>query len=131
MKEKYRPGIFIVTYRKNKGVIEYIILKRKMHWSGWEFPKGGLEGIKKRLTAFEMVDKGIPRQHYEICNAEGDVIGEVTSGTMSPMLKKGIGMGYVKIGLNKVDMEVYIKVRTKLLKAKTTSEMNKQTDFLI
>ena len=75
------------------------------------------EGIKRRLTAFEMVDKGIPRQHYEICNAEGEVIGEVTSGTMSPMLKKGIGMGYVKIGLNKVGMEIFIKVRTKLLKA--------------
>jgi aminomethyltransferase len=76
------------------------------------------EGLKKRLTAFEMVDKGIPRQHYEICDAEGKVIGEVTSGTMSPMLKKGIGMGYIKTGLNKVDMEVYIKVREKLLKAK-------------
>ncbi len=76
------------------------------------------EGLKKRLTAFEMVDKGIPRQHYEICNADGDIIGEVTSGTMSPMLKKGIGMGYVKVGLNKIDMEIFIKVRDKLLKAK-------------
>ncbi len=76
------------------------------------------EGIKRRLTAFEMIDKGIPRQHYEICNAEGEPIGEVTSGTMSPMLKKGIGMGYVKMGLNKVDMELFIKVRNKLLKAK-------------
>jgi len=45
--------------------------------------------------AFEM-EKGIPRQHYEVCNAEGEVIGEVTSGTMSPMLKKGIGMAYIE-----------------------------------
>jgi len=75
------------------------------------------EGITKKLTAFKMIDKGIPRQHYEICDAEGNVIGEVTSGTMSPMLKVGIGMGYINKGFNKIDTEVYIKVRDKLLKA--------------
>ncbi len=75
------------------------------------------EGIQRKLTAFKMVDKGIPRQHYEICDAEGNTIGEVTSGTMSPMLKIGIGMGYIKTGFNKFDSEVYIKVRNKLLKA--------------
>ncbi len=75
------------------------------------------EGIQRKLTAFKMVDKGIPRQHYEICDAEGNTIGEVTSGTMSPMLKIGIGMGYIKTGFNKLDSEVYIKVRNKLLKA--------------
>ena len=76
------------------------------------------EGVERRLRAFEMIDKGIPRQHYEICNKEGNIIGEVTSGTMSPMLKKGIGMGYVKIGFTKLDTEIYIKIRNKLLKAK-------------
>lgn len=75
------------------------------------------EGITKKLTAFKLIDKGIPRQHYEICDAEGNVIGEVTSGTMSPMLKVGIGMGYIKKGFYKIDTEVYIKVRKKLLKA--------------
>lgn len=75
------------------------------------------EGITKKLTAFKMIDKGIPRQHYEICDAEGNMIGEVTSGTMSPMLKVGIGMGYINKGFYKIDTEVYIKVRKKLLKA--------------
>lgn len=75
------------------------------------------EGISRKLTAFKMVDKGIPRQHYEICDAEGNQIGEVSSGTMSPMLKIGIGMGYIKKGFYKVDTEIFIKVRKKLLKA--------------
>ncbi len=69
------------------------------------------------LKAFEMIDKGIPRQHYEICDADGNVIGEVTSGTQSPMLNKGIGMGYVNAGFHKLGTEIYIKVRNKLLKA--------------
>ena len=75
------------------------------------------EGIQRKLTAFKMVDKGIPRQHYEICDAEGNQIGEVTSGTMSPMLKIGIGMGYIQKGMNKIDTEVYIKIRNKMMKA--------------
>jgi len=76
------------------------------------------EGPKRRLRGFEMIDKGIPRQHYEICTAEGDVIGEVTSGTMAPSLQKAVGMGYIKTGYNAFDSEIYIKIRNKLLKAK-------------
>ena len=76
------------------------------------------EGVSKRLKAFEMIDKGIPRQHYEICDAEGNIIGEVTSGTMGPSLKKAIGMGYIKAGFTKLDTEIYIKIRDKLRKAK-------------
>jgi aminomethyltransferase len=76
------------------------------------------EGPSRRLRGFEMIDKGIPRQHYEICSAEGDIIGEVTSGTMSPSLQKAVGMGYIKTGHNAFDSEVFIKVRKKLLKAR-------------
>ena len=76
------------------------------------------EGPARRLRGFEMIDRGIPRQHYEICTAEGDVIGEVTSGTMAPFLHKAIGMGYIKTGHNAFDSEVYIKIRNKLLKAR-------------
>lgn len=76
------------------------------------------EGVTRKLVGFEMVDRGIPRQHYEICDANGSVIGEVTSGTMSPMLKVGIGMGYVKPEFSKVGTEVFLSVRGKLLKAK-------------
>jgi len=75
-------------------------------------------GLQKKLVAFEMIDKGIPRQHYKIVNENGEEIGEVTSGTMSPMLKKGIGMGYVKFDYRKLDTEIYIQVRKKQLKAK-------------
>ncbi len=76
------------------------------------------EGLKRQLRGFEMVDKGIPRHDYEICDTQGNIIGKVTSGTMSPSLKKGIGMGYVATGFHKLDTEIYIKVRNKLLKAK-------------
>jgi aminomethyltransferase len=76
------------------------------------------EGPSRRLRGFEMIDKGIPRQHYEICTADGEIIGEVTSGTMAPLLQKAIGMGYVKTGYNKFDSDIYIKVRNKLLKAR-------------
>jgi len=82
------------------------------------FEKQKEEGVSKRLRGFEMIDKGIPRQHYEILNAEGEVIGEVTSGTMGPAVKKAIGMGYVKAENAKFDSEIFIKVRNKQLKAK-------------
>lgn len=76
------------------------------------------EGVTKKLVAFEMIDRGIPRQHYTIVDAEGNEIGEVTSGTMSPSLKKAIGLGYVTKEFSKRDSEIYIQVRKKTLKAK-------------
>jgi aminomethyltransferase len=72
---------------------------------------------QKKLVAFEMIDKGIPRQGYTISDENGETIGRVTSGTMSPSLKKGIGLGYVDVPNNKVDTEIYIQVRKKSLKA--------------
>lgn len=76
------------------------------------------DGVKRKLVGFEMVDKGIPRQHYKVCDAEGAEIGEVTSGTMSPSLKVGIGMAYVKVEHSKVGSEIFIDVRGRKLKAK-------------
>lgn len=76
------------------------------------------EGVQKKLVGFEMIDKGIPRQHYPILNADGKEIGEVTSGTQSPSLKIAIGMGYVATEYAKNDMEIFISVRDKSLKAK-------------
>ena len=75
------------------------------------------EGVTRKLVGFEMVDRGIPRHGYEIADAEGNVIGVVTSGTMSPVLKKGIGMGYVKPEFAKAGTDIFIKVRNKNLKA--------------
>jgi aminomethyltransferase len=75
------------------------------------------EGVKRKLINFDMIDRGVPRQHYEICNQAGEKIGEVTSGTMSPSRKIGIGMGYVNIEYSKTGTEIYIKIRERLLKA--------------
>jgi aminomethyltransferase len=75
------------------------------------------KGVPRRLKGFVMEDRAIPRQHYEVCDADGNVIGEVTSGTMSPMLKKGIGMAYVDKPYWKDGSEIYIKVRNKFAKA--------------
>jgi len=75
-------------------------------------------GVSKRLVGFEMLERGIPRQHYPILDYDGSTIGEVTSGTMSPMLKKGIGMGYVEPAHAKKDSEIRIGVRNKQLAAR-------------
>jgi len=75
-------------------------------------------GTKIKLVGFETIDKGIPRHEYEICDSKGNNIGHVTSGTMSPMRKSGIGMGYVNSEFAKLDTEIYIKIREKLIKSK-------------
>jgi aminomethyltransferase len=74
-------------------------------------------GVAKKLVAFEMIDRGIPRSHYVLTDASGVKIGEVTSGTQSPTLSKGIGMGYVEAAHAKIGTEIYVDVRGKLLKA--------------
>lgn len=75
------------------------------------------EGTSRKLRGFEMIDKGIPRQHYEVFDSAGNKIGEVTSGTMSPILKKGIGMAYLNRGFWKPGTEIFIRIRNKDLKA--------------
>ena len=75
------------------------------------------EGLKRKLIAFEMVDRGIPRHGYELVNVDGEKIGEVTSGTMSPMRKIGIGMGYVQTAYAALGSEIFIDVRGRKLKA--------------
>jgi len=71
----------------------------------------------RSLRGFIMKERGIPRQHYPIVNQAGEVIGEVTSGTQSPILQAGIGMGYVNAENAKLGNEIYIQVRNKNLKA--------------
>lgn len=90
---------------------------------GKNFPSRALleqqkaEGVSRKLVAFKLIDKGIPRHDYNIVDAEGNVIGRVTSGTMSPTAKVGIGMGYVAKDFSKVDSEIFIDVRGRKLKA--------------
>jgi len=71
------------------------------------------EGVSRRLRGFEMKERGIPRQGYDIVDENGSVIGKVTSGTMSPSLKKGIGMGYVNSSHTKFGTEIFVQIRNK------------------
>lgn len=75
------------------------------------------EGVAKKLVGFELIDRGIPRQHYKLTDSQGNEIGEVTSGTQSPSLCKAIGMGYVQSSFAKTGSEIYVEIRGKLLKA--------------
>lgn len=72
----------------------------------------------RKLVGFEMIDRGIPRQHYVLRNTDEVIIGEVTSGTQSPSLDKAIGMGYVESAYSKVDSEILVEIRGKMLRAK-------------
>ncbi len=75
------------------------------------------EGVKRKLVAFEISERGIPRQGYPILDPEGNEIGIVTSGTMSPSLGKGIGLGYVPVSFSSVGSEVKIQIRKNALPA--------------
>ena len=75
------------------------------------------EGPKRKLVGFVLKEKGIPRRDYEIADNSGNVIGRVTSGTMSPMINRGIGMGYVQTGFSGQGTEINILIRNKRLKA--------------
>ncbi|MEQ3691880.1 MAG: glycine cleavage system aminomethyltransferase GcvT [Flavobacterium sp.] len=76
------------------------------------------EGVTRKLVAFELTERGIPRHDYEIADANGNVVGIVTSGTMSPSLGKAIGLGYVPTALSAVDSEIFIRIRNKDIAAK-------------
>lgn len=78
------------------------------------------DGVTKKLVGFEMIDRGIPRHDYQIADANGNIIGKVTSGTQSPTLNKAIGMGYVNKDFAKADTEIFIVIRDKAIKAKVT-----------
>lgn len=76
------------------------------------------EGLKRKLVGIEMIDKGIPRHHYKVQDANGNEIGFVTSGTQAPSLGKAIGMAYVTKENAAQGTEVFVAVRDKALKAK-------------
>ncbi len=77
-------------------------------------------GVERKLVGFVMEEKGIPRGGYDIQNADGNAIGNVTSGTMSPTLNVGVGLGYVQTESSQPDTEIFIQVRNKSLKARVT-----------
>ncbi|MEI6899993.1 MAG: glycine cleavage T C-terminal barrel domain-containing protein, partial [Bacteroidota bacterium] len=75
-------------------------------------------GTSRRLVGFEMIEMGIPRHGYPIVDQAGNTIGEVTSGTMAPSLKKPIGMGYVPTALSKEGSEILVKIRDKSIRGR-------------
>lgn len=75
------------------------------------------EGVSRRLRGFVLEEKGIPRKGYDIISAEGEVIGKVTSGTMSPVLTQGIGMGYFATGHSAIGSKIFIGIRNKKIPA--------------
>ena len=74
-------------------------------------------GVNQKIVGFEMIDRGIPRNGYEVCDAEGNYIGMVRSGSPSPSTGKNIGTALVKKAFSKKDTEIFIKIRNKLIKA--------------
>lgn len=76
------------------------------------------EGITRKLVGFEMLEKAIPRHDYLVVDAQGNEIGKVTSGTMSPMKKVGVGLAYVAKPHYALDSEIYIQIRNKNIPAK-------------
>jgi aminomethyltransferase len=91
----------------NKDFISRDILERQV-----------ADGVSRKLVAFEMIEKGIPRHDYAIQDANGVTIGKVTSGTQSPSLGKAIGLGYVSSTFASLDTRIYIKIRDRLLEAR-------------
>ncbi len=75
-------------------------------------------GVTKKLVGFEMQERAVPRHDYEIVDADGNKIGIVTSGTMSPSMNKGIGMGYVTVANSALDSDIYIRIRKNDVPAK-------------
>ena len=77
-----------------------------------------LQGTQNKLIAFELLERGIPRKDYEIMNADGKLIGKVTSGTMGPSVRKAIGMGYVNSNFSNFGNSIFINIRNKSIPAK-------------
>lgn len=75
------------------------------------------EGVSRRLRGFKLTDRGIPRHGYDLVNAEGAKIGHVTSGTMSPVLSQGVGMGYVDTAYSAFGTEIFVQIRNKAIPA--------------
>ncbi len=97
---------WITKFAEGKNFIDRPLLEKQKN-----------EGTVRKLTGFEMVDRGIPRHGYDLVNEAGEKIGTVTSGTMSPTRKIGIGMGYVKPEYSKPGMEIFVDMRGRKLKA--------------
>jgi aminomethyltransferase len=101
--------------------LAWIVKLNKGEFSGREaLAKERAEGIKRRLVGIEMIGRGVARAHYHIL-VDGQVVGEMTSGTVSPSLSKGIGLGYVRSEYAKVGTPVWVDIRGKPAQARVAS----------
>jgi len=100
------------------GLGVFVRLKKGVDFIGREALAAQKEqGLTRKLVGIEMVERGIPRQGYEIAK-DGQVVGFVTTGTFSPTLERNIGMAYVPVGLAELGSEVDVIIRGKAVKAK-------------
>ena len=97
--------------------LSWITKLNKKFTSSELFKKQKKNGVTKKLVGFKMIEKAIPRNGYNIFNKQKKVIGIVTSGTMSPSMNIGIGLGYVRIENSTVETEIFIEIRDKFKKA--------------
>lgn len=104
--------------------LEWIVkMKKENHFIDKElYYKQIVDGVSRKLVGFKMIEKGIPRQGYEVLNEKGQKIGYVTSGSISPMLKLSIGMAYVSINYCKVGTKIWINIRNKPILAEITNK---------
>jgi aminomethyltransferase len=98
---------WIVKFVNGKNFIDRELLEKQK-----------IDGVKRKLVAFELIDRGIPRKDYRLANRTGEDIGFVTSGSISPVIQKGIGMGYIKTSESSIGNEIFVQIRNKSLKAK-------------
>lgn len=85
-----------------------------------QIEKDKSEGTEQLRVGFTMIDRGIPRQGYALVDANGTIIGKVTSGTSSPSLGVGIGMGYIDQKYTKSGTEIFVRIREKHKEARIT-----------
>ena len=97
--------------------LSWITKTNKTFTSSSLFIKQKEDGVTKKLIGFEMSEKAIPRKGYNIFSLDKKKIGIVTSGTMSPSLKKGIGLGYVESVFSSIDNKIYIEIRKNMKQA--------------
>ncbi len=75
------------------------------------------EGVSRKVVGLEMIDRGIPRQGYEVVDEQGNLIGHICSGTQGPSVQKAIGTALVNSAFSKINTEIFVKIRDKALKA--------------
>ncbi len=97
---------FVVKLQKDNFIAKEVLLKQKT------------EGVKRKRVGVQLIDHGIPRPGFEIYSDAGERLGQLTSGTFSPLLKYGIGMGYVQISQSQEGNTISVKIRDKMAKAK-------------